>query len=62
MNAVMKTSVTSPPIAWVYESAAHLGIDPNQLYIGGQSSDGHLAAVALTTDWPRDFGLPWDWR
>src|SRR5205807_10191414 len=47
-------------IAWVYESAAHLGIDPNQLYIGGQSSDGHLAAVALTTDWPRDFGLPAD--
>jgi arylformamidase len=34
--------------------------DPNQLYIGGQSSGGHLAAVALTTDWPRDFGLPVD--
>ena len=47
-------------IAWVYENAAHLGIDPNQLYIGGQSSGGHLAAVALTTDWPRDFGLPVD--
>jgi arylformamidase len=47
-------------IAWVYDNAAHLGIDPNQIYIGGQSSGGHLAAVALTTDWARDFGLPVD--
>jgi arylformamidase len=47
-------------IAWVYDHAAHLGVDPNQIFIGGQSSGGHLAAVALTTDWPRDFGLPVD--
>jgi arylformamidase len=47
-------------IAWVYNNAVHLGIDPKQLYVGGQSSGGHLAAVALTTDWPRDFGLPAD--
>ena len=47
-------------IAWVYENAGHLGIERNQIYIGGQSSGGHLAAVALTTDWPRDFGLPVD--
>jgi arylformamidase len=43
-------------IAWVYDNAAHLGIDRNQIHIGGQSSGGHLAAVALATDWPRDFG------
>jgi arylformamidase len=47
-------------IAWIYDNAARLGIDRNQIYIGGQSSGGHLAAVALTTDWPRDFGLPVD--
>jgi arylformamidase len=47
-------------IAWVYENAGHLGGDRNQLYVAGQSSGGHLAAVALTTDWPRDFGLPAD--
>ena len=39
---------------------SRFGIDPARLYVGGQSSGGHLAAVALTTDWPRDFGLPAD--
>jgi arylformamidase len=34
--------------------------DLNRLYLGGQSSGGHLAAVALSTDWQRDFGLPGD--
>jgi arylformamidase len=47
-------------IAWVYRNAVRFGIDPTRLYVGGQSSGGHLAAVALTTDWPRDFGLPVD--
>jgi arylformamidase len=47
-------------IAWVYDNAAHFGGDPNQLYVGGQSSGGHLAAVALTTDWPGTFGVPAD--
>jgi BD-FAE len=47
-------------IAWVYDNAAHLDSDPDRLYVGGQSSGGHLVAVALTTDWPRDLGLPAD--
>jgi len=47
-------------IAWVYDNAARLNADPTRLYVGGQSSGGHLAAVALMTDWPRDFGLPID--
>jgi arylformamidase len=47
-------------IAWVCENAARIGIDATRLYVGGQSSGGHLAAVALTTDWQRDFGLPAD--
>ena len=47
-------------IAWVCRNAVRFGIDATQLYVGGQSSGGHLAAVALTTDWPRDFGLPAD--
>src|SRR4029077_1451353 len=47
-------------IAWVYRNAVRFGIDPTRLYVGGQSSGGHLVAVALMTDWPRDFGLPAD--
>ena len=47
-------------IAWVWRNAASFGGDPDRLYIGGQSSGAHLAAVALTTDWPRDFDVPAD--
>jgi arylformamidase len=47
-------------IAWVHRNAAGFGGDPSRLYLGGQSSGGHLAAVALTTDWPRLFDLPAD--
>jgi arylformamidase len=47
-------------VAWVYRNAARFDGDPNRLYIGGQSSGGHLAAVALTTDWQRQFALPAD--
>lgn len=45
-------------VAWVYKNAAHFGGDPNRLYLAGQSSGGHLATVALTTDWQYQFGLP----
>lgn len=47
-------------IGWVYENATRFGGDPNRLYVGGQSSGAHLAAVALTTDWQRQFSLPAD--
>ncbi len=47
-------------IAWVWRNAASFGGDPERLYIGGQSSGAHLAAVALTTDWAGEHGLPAD--
>jgi arylformamidase len=47
-------------IAWVHANAADFGGDPDRLFIGGHSSGGHLCAVALVTDWERDFGLPAD--
>ena len=47
-------------IAWVYRNAADFGGDPQRIYIGGHSSGAHLAAVALTADWKREFGLPPD--
>jgi arylformamidase len=47
-------------IAWVHRNAASFGGDAGRLYLGGQSSGGHLAGCALTTDWRRDFDLPAD--
>lgn len=38
-------------IAWTYTNAHSFGGNPRRLYIAGHSSGGHLAAVALTTDW-----------
>ena len=47
-------------IAWVYKNAASFGGDTRRFYIGGHSSGGHLAGVAMVTDWQKDFGLPAD--
>jgi len=47
-------------IAWVYENAAKFGGDRDRIYVGGQSSGAHLTAIALTTDWAGQYGLPID--
>jgi arylformamidase len=47
-------------IAWVYKNAASFGGDTKRFFIGGHSSGGHLAGVAMVTDWQKDFGLPAD--
>ena len=47
-------------IAWVYKNAASFGGDTRRFFVGGHSSGGHLAGVAVTTDWQNDFGLPAD--
>jgi len=47
-------------IAWVYRNATSFGGDPERIYISGHSSGAHLAGVAVTTDWRRDFNLPAD--
>jgi arylformamidase len=47
-------------VAWIFHNAGQFGGDPNQLYLSGHSSGGHLAGVMLTTDWARETGLPAD--
>jgi arylformamidase len=47
-------------VAWVHRNARSFGGDPNRIYISGHSSGGHLAGVALMTDWRKDFDLPAD--
>jgi arylformamidase len=47
-------------IVWVHRNAASFGGDPNRIYVSGQSSGAHLAGVALTTDWAKQYGAPAD--
>src|SRR5438128_2173535 len=47
-------------LAWVYRNARSFGGDPERLYLSGHSSGGHLAGVALCTDWRKSFDLPAD--
>jgi arylformamidase len=47
-------------VTWVHRNAQSFGGDPNRIYVSGHSSGAHLAAVLLTTDWPKDFNLPAD--
>ena len=47
-------------VVWVYQHASSFGGDPEQIYISGHSSGGHLAAVLLATDWQAQCGLPAD--
>ncbi|HSR98747.1 MAG TPA: alpha/beta hydrolase [Kofleriaceae bacterium] len=46
-------------IAWLYRNAERFGGDRRRMFISGHSSGGHLAGLALTTDWKR-LGLPAD--
>jgi arylformamidase len=46
-------------VAWVYQNAKKLKIDPNGIYVSGFSSGGHLCGVVITTNWAQ-MGLPSD--
>lgn len=46
-------------LAWLYRNAGDHGIDPQRICVSGHSAGGHLAAMALATDWPAiDPALP----
>jgi arylformamidase len=47
-------------VAWAHGHAASFGGDPRRITISGHSAGGHLAAMALSTDWPGWYDLPTD--
>jgi arylformamidase len=57
-NLMVMAEQVRRAIAWVHRNSATFGGDAERIYLSGTSSGGHLAAVALTTDWQREFGLP----
>jgi arylformamidase len=44
-------------LAWLHRHAPDHGCDAQRLYLAGHSAGGHLAAMALATDW-RTLGVP----
>lgn len=59
-NLMIMAQQVRRAVAWVYTNAGSFGGDSNRLYVSGISSGAHLAAVVLTTDWQKEFGLPID--
>jgi arylformamidase len=47
-------------IAWLHRHADAQGFDSGRICLAGHSAGGHLAAMALATDWTAAFGLPAD--
>jgi len=46
-------------IVWLFRNGPAQGIDPDRLVVAGHSAGGHLAAMALITDWASlDADLP----
>ena len=44
-------------IRFTRQNTAKMGVDPQRLTVGGHSSGGHFAGVALTTDWQTLYGI-----
>ena len=59
-NLMVMAAQVRSALAWVYRNAAKFAGDPERIWVSATSSGAHLAAVAATTDWQAQFGLPED--
>jgi arylformamidase len=57
-NLMVMAAQVRRALAWVYRNAAIFTGDPQRIWVSATSSGAHLAAVAATTDWQGQFGLP----
>jgi arylformamidase len=51
---------TRAALAWTLRNIQRFGGDASRVAIGGHSAGGHLTAMALQTEWARDYGLAQD--
>ena len=47
-------------VRWIYENGASHGIDPNRIFVSGNSAGGHLVGMIAAADWQQGYGLPPD--
>ena len=47
-------------IHWIYEHGSELNVDPNRITISGNSAGGHLVALLMSRNWPKQNNLPVD--
>lgn len=47
-------------LAWLYKNAGSFGGNPDQIYVCGHSSGGHVGGTLVQDNWRADFGLPED--
>jgi arylformamidase len=47
-------------IAWIYRNGPDYGLDPDRIFISGNSAGGHLVAELLDRSWLDQAGLPHD--
>ena len=57
LNAIV--AQTRAALAWLWRNAQSLGFDRQRIQVCGHSAGGHLTAMLMATDWPRqDAALP----
>jgi arylformamidase len=47
-------------VAYVYNNASELNVDPDRIYVSGHSAGGQIVGMLLADSWQQQHGLPTD--